>query len=337
VSEEYTVLPVPKNLSDFTDNLVMITILQIVKLQKWTIVSSPIEMRTAAFKTEKAMYFAGFVSKSYDEFVGPRIKASNLYEKGQLAAQTKAVLASVGKRNAHIRKVEHSPGGHLSEMKGFTKELWGIRGSLSNLFNQLPLPKVADIDLPSYMFSGGEILGKMVKTRLPFENGGVFRPTELDYFRKKYQAEIKLLADLQVDCRNPTKDFALNFWERVDEVTKASGAIEKALGAVYAQRAKFLFRSGSKKKNDLKWAKQSLEEKLNQMTSEEIKKFFDPCNLPGLPRTRTFVQDKDLELVPYCEKRYGITQTHTDYMELLGVVASYEDLYSSAVAEEARI
>jgi len=261
------------------------------------------------------------------EETGPRIKAGSLYEKGQLYCQTEAVNAHVGKRNGHIRKVEHSVGKILSEMTGFTREWWSTRSSISTLFNELPKPKATN--LSTYMLTGGELIGKIVRKSLPFDNGGIFRPEELQYLNKVYETVKGDLMQLHKLCKNPSEEFAENFWDYVDQLATTSKMIEKDLGSLYAARAKVLFRGNSKKKADVKWNQLTLDEKISSLAIDESRRLFTPTNLPKFAKVINPVKASDFgDIVEFSIAKYAIKRTDDLYQEQLLVATSYENMVS---------
>jgi hypothetical protein len=276
-----TFVPLPKNLADFADNLLMITILKSIELCGYHCVISETELKSDVLKSDKSMYLAGYIACKESGTVGTRKKATNLYERGYLYCQTEAVLATVGGRNAHIRKCEHSVGKILSEMTGFTRENWGIRGALGSLFSAVPKPKVPEASIVSYMLKSGELIGKVVRNKLPYSNGGVYRKEELAYFDEKYGAVKAEMERFHTLLKNPNKDLPGLFWNSVDHLAQECKAIEKALGPVFTKRARILFRNNSKKKSDIKWNQLSLDDKITQIDENQFQQLFSPLDLPG--------------------------------------------------------
>jgi hypothetical protein len=326
-------VPVPKNISDFADNYLVISILKIIQIRGWEAVKSSMECKVSVLKHEKNMFFAGYVAKCTEQFCGKRIKASNAYERGVLSAQTDAITAFVGNRNAHIRKTEHTYGKILSEMGGFVREYWALRGAIAALFKDLPKPKVVREDLPSYLLTGGELIGKIVRKSLPHSNGGVFRKEELAYFNSKYANSQEHLDQIHKLCKNPSADFANAFWEYIDELSQMAKKIEKELGVIYALRAKILFRQGSKKKADIKWVRLSLDEKILTFTADELKKIFDPCGLPGFAQITGQTRGES-ELEDWLISKYKLITDDPLYSQKLAVVSSYTLLRDEALASE---
>jgi hypothetical protein len=315
-----TYFPIPNNVVDFKDNLLFISLLKIAQIRDWRIVISTVKLPVTTLKTDKGMYFAGYVAMSQQEFAGQRIKPSNLFEKGQLARQTEAVIAHVGKRNAHIRRTPHSIGKILADMGGFTRTFWGARSAISAIFANLPIPKVDDI--VSYMLSGGELIGKIVRKSLPYQNGGVFRKEELQYLDGYYRTELTTMEEVHRMCNNPKKGFAETFYERVDELAQICKNIDKSLGALFAQRAQYLFRSSSKRKSDIKWAQKSLNDKIAAMSLEDLERFFVPTNLPGFIKAKRTSTEDNVE--DYCMVAYHLDDGKPLFETQLAVCVSYE-------------
>jgi hypothetical protein len=327
------IVPVPKNINDFSENYLVISILKIIQIRGWEACKSSLEVKTTVLKHEKNMFFAGYVAGCMHDTCGKRIKASNAYERGVLSAQTDAVIASVGNRNAHIRKTEHTCGKILSEMGGFVREHWATRSAIAMLFKDLPMPKLAPEDLPSYMLTGGELIGKIVRKSLPHSNGGIFRKEELAYLNGKYAATQQMLDDIHRHCKAPGSDFANHFWEYIDELSSKAKQIEKDLGVLYAHRAKVLFRQGSKKKADIKWIRLSLEEKIDQLSLSELGKLFDPCGLPGFTPVTGQARNED-EFEEWLTKKYRLNTSDELYNLKLAVVSSYTLLREAVLASD---
>jgi len=327
-------VPIPKNIGDHSDNLLMITILKIVQEKEWKTIPSDIEVPLAVLKSEKNMFFAGYVAKSYDDEIGPRIKASNQYERGMLSAQTDAVLHHIGKRNGHIRRTDHTFGKVLAEMRGFTNQYWGLRGAISRLFHDLPKPKISKEHSHTFMLSGGELIGKIVRKTLPYSNGGIFRKEELAYFNSMWAKTNEQLMEIHKLCNRPTSVFANEFWERMDLLSDKVKEIEKQTGTVYAQRAKYLFRTGSKKKVDIKWTKMSLDDKLSETSPDELRRLFSPLDLPGFPKTAGTIGENSLD-DQYLADKYRIRDDDPYCHEKLALSATYEDLLAASISEAA--
>jgi hypothetical protein len=328
--DSQTWLPVPRNLADFSENLLMITILKIATSLGWSIHMSEVDLPSSVLKTDKGMYFAGYTSMALSKETGHRIKPSNLYEKGQLRCQTDAVIESVGTRNTHIRKVEHSPGKILSEMAGFTRKWWGLRGVLSTLFASLPKPKATNI--ASYMLVGGELIGKVVRNKLPYSNGGIYRTAELAYFDKKYANTKKKLEEIQTSSKAPTEDFARSFWDKIDSLAGECKDIEKALGGIFAARARVLFRGNSKKKSDIKWNQLPLDDKLSSLSVQDYTRLFTPINLPGFTKSLAKADDTD-SLDEFCKLRFRLNEEDNLYDDKLEVCRSYQIILDSLLGE----
>jgi hypothetical protein len=320
--EGRTYLPIPKNYKDFDGNLLFLSILKIAEQSGYVLCTSTVELKTAVLKSEKNMFFAGYVAKSYDLNVGPRIKASNVYERGMLCAQTEAVHALIEGRKSHLKGTTHSCGKILADMEGFTQSWWSLRGAIANLFKTLPKPKtILDKDLITYLLPQSEIIGKIVKKRLPFENGGVYRQEEIIYLRVYYSQQLEELQRVHNLVKRPTADFVMKFWKVNDRLGLAYKKIENDLGGIYAARARFLFRSGSKRKNDIKWAQMSLTDKLSKMNEDEFIDHFSPKNLPGFKDLGS--QGSNLDLKEYCKRRYDLRSDDLSYELQLNVVMSY--------------
>jgi len=318
--------PIPKNIIEFKDNLMMITILKIADILGYEIIDSEEELPTQVLKTDKAGYFAGYTAAANEQVLGARIKPSGQWERGYLCKQTEAILADVGNRNAHIRRVEHNPGKILSDMGGFTKKYWGLRGDLATLFKSLPTPKVDDDSKYTYMLSGGELVGKIIRKKLPYENGGIFRKEELQYLNRYYSIPKSCLEKIQRNSQKPTKEFFDSFWTELNKITEDSKLIEKELGTLYASRAKYLFRTGSKKKTDIQWSKKPLDAKLEEMSKEHFIEYFSPKNLPGFPRViATEANANDPSFENYITQKWKLQRDGDLYAEKLAIVSAYEN------------
>jgi hypothetical protein len=322
-------VPVPNNIADFSDNLLFISILKAIEAKRWKIIISTQTLAANVLKTEKGMYFAGYVAMSLQDYAGTRIKPSNLFEKGQVARQTEAVLAHVGRQNAHIRRTPHSIGKVLADMSGFSRQYWGLRSTISAIFKDPPLFK--DLPLPevdyvaSFMLSGGELVGKIIRRTLPYQNGGVFRKEELQYLDRYYSTEKRSMEKIHKECQDPSEDFAKDFYGHVDTLTDICKRIERDLGTLFAQRAQVLFRSGSRKKSDIKWAQKSIDEKLLGISEENYTRLFCPTNLPGFVKATRTTNDK-VTIEEYVYEKYSLKDDTLDYEVKLAVCTSYETL-----------
>jgi hypothetical protein len=274
------------------------------------------------------MYLAGFVAMSLRDEVPKRQKATNHYERGELSRATEAVIASVGQRNSHIRRCEHNVGKLLAEMPGFSREYWGLRGAITNILKRLPTPKVSKDILCSYMLSGGELIGKVIRSKLPWQNGGIYRQSEIEYLSKYYQSIVTRYDDVVKSCKNPDSEFAAHFWEIIDNLTSEVKKVENRLSPLFAKRARVIFRNpNSKKKTDILWNRSSLDDKLRELSTEQFTAMYRPTNLPGLERPIRNVSGED-DLTDYCCQKYSLDTSDSMYTEKMKVCSEYENIYA---------
>jgi len=269
----------PKNMESFADNLFMISLVKLAVLQKWTIQLSSKELPLSVFETSEGAFFAGFISMACHENVGPKISGTTRYSKGSLAYQTYSVEKQFGKL-PHLRiGGMDSLMSRLSLMKGFTKDYWSIRGSIAAILKTIKPGKVDD--LRTFMLPKSEIM-KTIRTKLPYENGGLFRTEEIAALNARYSNVSGLINSFVSKLDNPSEDLARNFQVEYNPVRLAVDKVEKEIKLLTVNRSKVLFPSG-KKKSINKFKAKSLEEKLEEVVQNN-ENLFTPESLPGISR-----------------------------------------------------
>jgi hypothetical protein len=301
---------VPRNIETFTDSLFMMSILKIFQIKEWIPVLSTKDLPKAVLETKEGAFFAGFVSQALRETTGPMNDGTSKYAKGVKAHQIFSVEKSRGKarhlKNGGMSKVTE----RLSSMKGFTQEWWGLRGSIVTLFKSLPSNKVTNLD--TYVLSKSE-LQKIVKTKLQSENGGCFRPEELQYLATRHRSARTALTGFLSRFENPNEELATSFDQLYAPVKTLVEAADNEIKALLASRARILFPQ-DKKKSTVAWAKKPLVEKLSDI-SEEKKTAFVPESLPGISVTPV-ERAKEEALGHFLPRRYATVQEN----ELAGEV-----------------
>jgi hypothetical protein len=142
-------------------------------------------------------------------------------------------------------------------MKGFTKDYWAIRGSIAAILKTIKPIEVDD--LKTFMLPKSEIM-KTIRTKLPFENGGLFRTEEISYLNTRYSAVSRLIMEFTSKLDNPTEEIAKDFSIEYNPVKIAVERVEKEIKLLTVNRSKILFPAG-KKKSIVKFKSKSLEEK----------------------------------------------------------------------------
>jgi hypothetical protein len=275
-------ITLPKNIESFADNLFMIAIVKLCVLMNWTIQLSTKDMPTAVVDSPENAFIAGFIAGASLKVTGARVKGSTRFTKGIQAFQTFSVEKEMGKQ-PHLRT-----GGmdallqRLSLMKGFTKDYWGIRGSLAALFRQIPPVKVSEIQ--TFMLPKSDIM-KAIRTKLSFENGGLFRSQEIAYFNERYAANIQTIRAFNASLDTPSEDLAKTFTTKYAAVKTLIDSIDSSVKLIAINRSKILFPEG-KKKAITKFKAKPLLEKI-ELLEEDKRVPFLPESLPGISRDGT--------------------------------------------------
>jgi len=289
---------VPKNIETFSESLLMMSILKIFELKQYQPVLSTKELPKAVLETKEGAFFAGFVSAALRETTGPMSDGTSKYAKGVRAFQTYSVEKVHGKarhlKTGGLTKVTE----RLSSMKGFTQEYWGLRGSVVTIFKSLRPVQVTDLE--TYMLSKNELL-KNIKTKLQSENGGCYRPEEMNYLSSKYQGTKDSLNMFLSRLERPTEDLAKNFDAQYAVVKSQVDAADSEIKANLAARARILFPQ-SKRKQDINWAKKPLIEKLTDLSEDKLS-VFRPETLPGIA-TNPLERPEGMSLQRFIQGRY---------------------------------
>jgi hypothetical protein len=272
-----TRLTFPRNIENFTDSLLIMSLIKLCELNNWIPTLSESDVPKAVLETKEGAFFAGFVTASTRSETGPMNTGTTKFSKGIKSFQCFSVEKSLGKpmhlRTGGMDKLTE----RLSEMKGFTKEHWGLRASIVSLFKSVKPAKVTE--LATYFRSKNEIM-KNIKTKLQYENGGCFRPEELVYLADRYEAAKAMLTTFLSKLDNPTEDLAKTFNEEYSRVKIRIDAADNDIKANLAARARILFPMDKKKKSVV-WAKSSITEKLQSLEEEKLA-VFRPESLPGI-------------------------------------------------------
>jgi len=306
VDGDKTYVTIPKNIENFIDSLMLMSILKVFETKRWIPVLSSTELPKSVLETKEGAFFAGFVSASLRPETGELESGSTKYAKGIKAHQTYSVEKAYGKarhlRTGGLDKVTE----RLSSMKGFTSAWWGLRGTIVAIFKGLPASKVTHLE--SYVKSKNELL-KTVKTRLQYENGGCYRPEELMYLGERYLDAKTALAGFLSQLDTPSEDLAKRFDQVYAPVKMKVDTADNEIKANLASRARILFPQGNNRKLQI-WSKKTLSEKLLELSEEKLKEF-RPETLPGVTASPTEVSLTE-DLDKYISERYrNVPKTNT--------------------------
>jgi len=275
--DNVTYVTVPKNIANFNESLVMISLLKIFEINQWIPVLSEKELATAVLETKEGNFFAGYVNQSTKNETGKAKDGSSKYSKGELAFQTFSVEKAKGKSRHLKTGGQDKLIARLSEMKGFTKEYWGLRSTINALFKSLQPIKVTYLE--TFMKSRPEIL-KNIKTNLKFKNGGVYRSEELAYLSERYSETQSKLDEFLARLDNPDREVAENFDQLYAPVKSMVERTDNEVAGNFATRAKILFPNDKKKKTEI-WKRKALTEKLVDLSESQLL-LFVPESLPGI-------------------------------------------------------
>jgi len=228
-------------------------------------------------ESPEGAYFAGFIAGSALLETGPRVVGNTRYSKGVAAFQAYCVEKKFGKvpwlRTGGMDALMM----RLSQMKGFTKEHWGLRGTLAALFRMVDPVEVTN--LKTYLLPRNEVM-KHIKTKLPCENGGLFRPEEITYLTWRYSSVKSAIEAFLLKVDNPTEDFAKDFSKEYTIVKTGITKVESEIRLLSVNRARVLFPPGQKKATK-KFRERSLELKIEDII-EKHDALFAPESLPGI-------------------------------------------------------
>jgi len=297
--------------------------LKIFESKTWIPVLSESDLPSGVLETKEGAFFAGFVAASLRKETGPMETGTTKYSKGFKSYQTfcveKAYSKSVHLRTGGMDKITE----RLSNMKGFTKDYWGLRGAIMSLFKSIKPIKVTD--LQTYMKSKNEI-SKSIKTKMPFRNGGVFRVEEIAYLDSIYTKSTEELEQFLATLNEPSEELAKNFEAYYTRVRVSVNRVESEVKPIMAARSRILF-PDSKKKKDIKWRDQPLIEKLATLDEKHLV-HFRPQSLPGIT-----VKDSSTELfggIAWKEDVFG--RDLSNYA--IEVIDSWYGSFESSVEED---
>lgn len=267
----------PKNVESFADNLLMISLVRVAVLNKWTIQLSTKELDTKVFDSAENAFFAGFVGAACQGKTGAYQKGTTRFSKGIAAFQTFSVESELGKvtwlRTGGLDNLL----ARLSGMKGFTKDYWSLRGTIAAIFRLIK--PVTVTDLKTYFLPKSEVM-KHIKTKLPYNNGGIFRSEEIAYLSAGYSSTESDLNDFLMKLDKPTEEFVKNFSKEYAPIKTKIEAAERTIKLIAVSRSKVLFPEG-KKKGTTKFKKLPLEDKIDIVKEDKVQ-LFEPESLPGI-------------------------------------------------------
>jgi len=123
----------------------------------------------------------------------------------------------------------------LSDMKGFTREYWGLRGTLAALLKTIKPAKVSD--LKTYFLPKSEVM-KHIKTKLPYENGGLFRAEEISYLSAGFSDTKNDLNEFIMKIENPTEEFIMEFQKEYAPIKTRIEQAEQSIRLLAVNRSK---------------------------------------------------------------------------------------------------
>jgi len=272
----------PKNVESFADNLFLLSILKLAILKRWKIQLSSKELDTKVLESGEGAFFAGFIAGACMRETGERVNGNTRFSKGVSAFQSFSVEKKYGKV-PYLRT-----GGmddllkRLSVMKGFTKEYWGLRGTLAALFKMVKPIEVTN--LKTYFMPKQEVM-KHIRTKLVYENGGLFRTEEIAALSGRYSAVKELVTEFEMKLDNPTEEFIINFQKNYAPIKTAIEMVDREIKLLAVARSRILFPTGNKK-GIKKFKALSLEDKL-ETVAEDKPTLFEPDSLPGISKDGT--------------------------------------------------
>jgi hypothetical protein len=132
--------------------------------------------------------------------------------------------------------------------------------------------------LETYVLSKQELLRRVIKSKFPWENNGIYLPEETLFIKnrisKDFEAYNKFIASLD----NISEDLAKNFWEYYDLAYRPLSRHVDFYSSLLNRRAIYLF-PVSNRKTDKIFSQLPLSKKLEQLPSTVLQKVFDPCEL----------------------------------------------------------
>jgi len=280
--EEIFVLP--QNLSDFKNDLMMVTICTAAHKRGYTLETSTTKsLAVAVLKTPEAAWFAGYVSQCLLETTGERIDSTSKFAKGQSSFQTRSVGVRYGNAK-HLRTDgEAKMIKKLNEMSGFTKDYWGLRGALMALFKSLPANRVTNLE--TYLQSL-PVLKKNIKTSFIWDNRGLFRNEEITYLNQRFHTEVETYNSFITSLSNPTPELARDFDALYERARRGISNVESTLTGTINRRAQLLFVKNAKKRKDIEWNKTKLLDKIAGFETADRILPFMPQSLPGIALVR---------------------------------------------------
>jgi hypothetical protein len=271
----------PKNIESFADNLFMISLLKLATHKKWTIQLSTKELDTKVLDSAEGAFIAGFIAASCLTTTGEYVSGTTRFSKGVSAFQSFSVEKKYGKvawlRTGGMDNLMQ----RLSGMKGFTKDYWGLRGTLAALLKMIDPVEVSN--LKTYFLPKTEVM-KHIRTKLPYENGGLFRPEEIALLHNGCTQVKGQLDEFLLKLDHPTEEFVKNFVSEYAPIKTAIERIDSMVRLLAVNRSKVLFPPGNKKSTK-KFRAMNLEDKLSDLASEKPE-LFAPESLPGIRRVK---------------------------------------------------
>jgi len=280
VRDNETVFVLPRNIKDFTKNLLMIAILKAAQLKGYVLETSlEKDLPEKVLKVDDADFAAGYVYQASREVLGDYVNGNSKFAKGQQAYQRSCI-------DRHYRQARHLKKGgdskldeRFSKMKEFTKDYWSVRTRITSLFKSLN--KKTPVNLISYLLSKQE-LEKLIHTSLSWDNRGLFRSEEITYLNSRNSDELEALTAFRARLDSPSERLASHFEEDYARIRRDIKASEAEVAACINRRADVIFVKNAKKKRDIEYNKRKLLDKVAEFTEVGKVSAFSPHSLPGI-------------------------------------------------------
>jgi len=279
----------------FADNQIMLAVVKWLETNGVELRKSEKDLPVAVLKSNHGSWFVGYVNAHLDNAGSKAEKGTSKYSKGYFAYQSAAIREAHEITNTdHLKLSSDTPGTILAKMDSFTKEYWGLRGSISNLFKHFGTKKYRG-EYASFLKSAEELKKNKLRKSMPFENGGIFTVHEQAFIKVHLQAQIQSADDGAARIQQRDERLAKDFHTQMSDYTRAMRQIDDYVKPLIALRAPVLFPT-SKKKADITWSKKPLSEKLPLLDEKHLVKFS--------PHQFTSAVKSLLELPPIAENQH---------------------------------
>lgn len=273
----------PNNLEQFADEQLVIALIHMLdKLDvEYVISSADLSSKVFSFDRSKKQEIVGYISLLSQDMIESFPTEGGSFGKGRRAA-----IADYLTDHRHTQAWFKNIGANLN---GIFTSLVGIRCPNRDFFARIKAliirrrKEIKAKCLSIFLKTKEQLRQEVIKTKLPFENGGLYTPEEISYFKNHFKEQIDKYNSWIDKIPSMSDDQVSKF----DQEYKAAKAPLKPLidicDTISDLRKPVLYQLGKKSKMATKYNKLSISEKIEKMDPQEYIRLFCVERVLGQP------------------------------------------------------